>query len=145
MFSWTSSDFWSDLYRFKILIGSFRNLNLVLFLLLLLIFIGIDAIVGQVGIGFLIKGEKVLKVNFLRQTSTTFEFSRQNDMQFLAKIDISACQIWLKRRFCTFEIVKIPSFWIWGTLKRAIFSYSGIVFLAEKFKCGQNHKREFYF
>ena len=34
------------------------------------------------------KGEKVLKVNFLRRTSTTFEFSRQNDMQFLVKIDI---------------------------------------------------------
>ena len=30
-------------------------------------------------------------------------------------------------------------------MKRAIFSYSGIMFLAGKFKCGQNHKREFDF
>ena len=58
------------------------------------------------------KGEKILKVNFLRRTSTTFEFSRQNDMQFLAEIDISACQIGLKLRFCTFEIVEILSLWI---------------------------------
>ena len=58
------------------------------------------------------KGEKVLKVNFLRRTLTTFEFSRQNDTQFLAKIDISACQNWLKLRFGMFEIVEIPSFWI---------------------------------
>ena len=85
------------------------------------------------------KGRILLKINFLGLISATFEFSRQNDKQFLAKIDISACQTWLKQIFCTFEIVKIPSFWIWGTSKHAIFSYFGIVFLAGKFKCGQNH------
>ena len=63
-------------------------------------------------INAIFKGEKVLKVNFLRRILPTFEFSRQNDMPFLAKIDISACQIWLKLKFCTFEIVQIPSFWI---------------------------------
>ena len=51
-------------------------------------------------------------------------------MQFLANVDIAVCQIWLKLRFCMFEIVEIPSFWISDTLKRAIFSYFGIMFLA---------------
>ena len=31
--------------------------------------------------------------------------SRQNDLQFSLRIDISACQIWLKLKFCLFEIV----------------------------------------
>ena len=56
------------------------------------------------------KGEKVLKVNFLRRTSTTFEFSRQNDMQFFTKIVISVEQIWLKLKFYPFGSVKKPSF-----------------------------------
>ena len=34
----------------------------------------------------LVKGEKILEVNSLRGTPTTFEFSRQNDMQFLGKL-----------------------------------------------------------
>ena len=57
-----------------------------------------------------VKSEKVLKVHFLRRTSTIFEFSRQNEMQCLVKVDISACQIWLKLRFCIFDIVAILSF-----------------------------------
>ena len=56
------------------------------------------------------KGEMFLKVDFFGVISTTFEFSRQNDIQFFAEIDISACQIWLKMKFCLFEVVKKPSF-----------------------------------
>jgi len=52
-----------------------------------------------------------LKVKFfLRLISTTFEFSRQIVMQFLTKIDISTCQIWLKLQFFLFEILENPSF-----------------------------------
>ena len=85
------------------------------------------------------KGRNFLKVKLFGLISTTFEFSRQNDMHFSLKIDVSDGQIWLKLRFCTLEIVKNPSFDIWGTLKGVIFSYFGIMFLAGKFKCGQNH------
>ena len=66
----------------------------------------------------LFKGEFFLKVNFRGLISTTFEFSRQNDMQIFTEIDVSACQIWLKLRFYAFEIVEIL---ILDTVKRAIF------------------------
>ena len=54
--------------------------------------------------------KKILKVNFVRRTSTTFEFSRQNDMQFSLKIDVSDGKIWLKLNFCQMKIVDNPSF-----------------------------------
>ena len=37
-------------------------------------------------------------------------------MQFLTRIESSASQIWLKVKFCPFEIVENPSFLIWDTL-----------------------------
>ena len=56
------------------------------------------------------KGTILLKVNFIGPISITFEFSRQNDMHFSLKIDVSIGQIWLKLTFCTLEIVKNTSF-----------------------------------
>ena len=59
---------------------------------------------------FFFKGTILLKVNFIRPISTTFEFSHQNDMQFSLKIDVSDGKIWLKPNFCQMEIVENPSF-----------------------------------
>ena len=42
------------------------------------------------------KGTFFSKVKLSLLISTTFEFSRQNDMQISLKIDVSACKIWLK-------------------------------------------------
>ena len=39
-----------------------------------------------------------------------FGVSRQKNMQFFTKIDISACEIWLKVKFGPFEIIENPSF-----------------------------------
>jgi len=46
-----------------------------------------------------------LKVSFFGLISTTFEFSRQNDMYFFTKIDFTACEIPLKVKFRLFEWV----------------------------------------
>ena len=62
-------------------------------------------------------------------------------MPFFTKIDISACQIWLKLGFCSFEIIENSSNWIWDTLKCAIFQKFGVHILAGNFECGQNYKR----
>ena len=85
------------------------------------------------------KGGIFLKVKFFGLISTTFEFSRQKDMPFFNKIDILAGQIWLKLKFCLFQIVENPSFYIWGALKRAIFKKFWCLLFGGKFKCGRNH------
>ena len=50
-------------------------------------------------------GKLFLKFKLSQLISTTIEFSRQNDIQIFTKIDVSAGQIWLKLKFCTFENV----------------------------------------
>ena len=54
--------------------------------------------------------------------STTFEFSAQMTCNFSLKIDISACQIWPKLKFCSFDSAKNLSFLIRDTLKCLPFS-----------------------
>ena len=68
-------------------------------------FIKIDMVYQQMKISYLAVMEWILSVLF-RLISTIFEVSRQNHMPFFTKIDISACQIWLKMKFCTLEIVE---------------------------------------
>ena len=60
---------------------------------------------------------------------------------FFTEIDISACQIWLKLKFCPFEIVEKPSSPICDSLKCAIFKHFGGHFLAGKFKYSWSLKK----
>ena len=50
------------------------------------------------------------KSKFVGLISTTFEFFQDIHAAVLTKFAISEGQVWLKQKFCTFEIAENPSF-----------------------------------